>query len=76
MLDRGGWRALWPGAKAVAGGWWSAIKLDPGPLFALYCGIWPWTLGLLAVMAALWWWGGDLQGRIKDQALRVWRFPA
>ena len=76
MLDRGGWRALWPGVKAVAGGWWSAIKLDPGPLFALYCGIWPWALGLLAVMAALWWWGGDLQGRIKDQALRVWRFPA
>lgn len=73
-LDRVGLRGLWPGLKGILSGWWSAVSLDPRPLLALYCDIWPWAAVVLAVMAGLWWWGDDLRGRIKDQALRVWRF--
>ncbi len=73
-LDRAGLRGLWPGLKDIVSGWWSAVSFDPRPLFALYCEVWPWAAVLVLVMAGLWWWGGDLQGRIKDQALRVWRF--
>lgn len=64
---------LWSGAKAIVLAWLAAVRLSFEPLLALYCGIWPWAGVLLAVMAGLWCWGGGLQGRIKDQALRVWR---
>ncbi len=75
-FDRGGWRGLWPGMREIVGAWWSAVSLNPRPLLALYCEVWPWAAVLLMVTAGLWWLGGDLQGRIKDQALRVWRFTA
>ena len=76
MIDRAGLRGLWPGLVEIFKAWWSVVGLNLRPLIALYCGIWPWALVVLAVMAGLWWLGGDLQGRIKDKALRVWRFPA
>lgn len=66
--------SLWGGVQEIALGWMAAFSLKPGPLWALYAGVWPLTLGLLAVLAGLWWGAADLQGRIKDQALRVWRF--
>jgi uncharacterized protein (DUF2235 family) len=75
ILDRGGLRGLGSGIVEVGKAWWSAIGMNLRPLLALYCEIWPWALVLLAVIAGLWWLGGTLQGRIKDQALRVWRFP-
>lgn len=54
--------------------WVSALSLRVDPLWALYRDIWPWAAVLVAVLALLWWWAGSLQGRIKDQALRVWSF--
>ncbi len=72
-LDLPLWANLWSGAKAIGLAWAAALRLSFDPLWALYREIWPWALVLLAVMAALWWLGGALQGRIKDQALRVWR---
>ncbi len=54
--------------------WVAAISFDLGPLWTLYRDIWPVALALVVVMAGFWWWGDDLRGRIKDQALRVWRF--
>ena len=65
---------LWSSGKAVVLAWLAAVRLSVDPLWALYREIWPWAAVLLVVMAGLWWRGGDLQGRIKDQALRVWRF--
>ena len=65
---------LWSSGKAIVLAWLSAVRLSVDPLWALYREIWPWAAVLLVVMAGLWWRGGDLQGRIKDQALRVWRF--
>jgi uncharacterized protein (DUF2235 family) len=65
---------LWGSVQAIVTAWLSAIRLDFDPLFALYHDLWPWVGVLLVVMGGLWWWGGALQGRIKDQALRVWRF--
>ena len=76
MLDRLGMPLpanLWTSGKAIVLAWLSALRLDLAPLWALYRDIWPWAAVLLAVSAGLWWWAGDLQGRIKDQALRVWR---
>lgn len=75
IIDRSGWRGLWPGAVEIFKAWWAVVGLNLRPLLALYCGVWPWAVVLLAGMAGLWWLGGDLQGRIKDMALRVWRFP-
>jgi len=72
----GGLRGLGSGIVEVGKAWWSAIGMNLRPLVALYGEIWPWALVLLTVIAGLWWLGGALQGRIKDQALRVWRFPA
>lgn len=69
---------LWPGlgnsVTEVVLAWTSALRLSFGPLTALYSAILPWACLCLATFAALWWWGGDLQGRIKDEARRVWRF--
>jgi uncharacterized protein (DUF2235 family) len=65
---------LWSSAKAIGLAWFSALRFRFEPLWALYGDIWPWAAFLLAMLAGLWWWAGDLQGRIKDQALRVWRF--
>lgn len=76
MIDRAGLRGLWPGVVEIVKAWWSVVGLTLRPLIALYSTIWSWALVLLVVMAGLWWLGGDLKGRIKDKALRVWRFPA
>ena len=73
-LDRPLLSNLWTSAVAIGKAWVSALSLGFGPLWALYQGIWPWAAVLVAVMVVLWWSAGDLQGRIKDQALRVWRF--
>lgn len=72
-LDLPLWASLWSGGKAVVLAWASALRLSFDPLWALYRDIWPWALALLAVLAGLWRLGAALQGRIKDQALRVWR---
>lgn len=60
------------GVKAIAFGWASALRLDLAPLWTLYREVWPVAALLIAASAVLWWWSGALQGRIKDQALRVW----
>lgn len=75
IIDRADWRGLWPAAVEMFKAWWAVVGLNLRPLLALYCAVWPWALLLLAGMAGLWWLGSDLQGRIKDKALRVWRFP-
>lgn len=72
-LDLPLWANLWSSGKAIVLAWVWALRLSFDPLWALYREIWPWALVLLAGMAGLWWMGGALQGRIKDQALRVWR---
>jgi uncharacterized protein (DUF2235 family) len=77
MLDRLGWPVwpnLWHSARVIVLAWLSALRLDLDALVALYQDIWPWAATLVGLSALLWWWAGDLQGRIKDQALRVWRF--
>jgi uncharacterized protein (DUF2235 family) len=73
-LNRPLLRSLYVGVKEIVSAWVSAIGLNLRPLWGLYADIWPWALLLLVVTAVLWWWAGDLQGKIKDQALRVWRF--
>ena len=73
-LDQAGLTGLWPGLKAMLQAWWSAVSFGFEPFLALYLSVWPWALVLLAVLAVLWWWAGALHGKIKDQALRVWRF--
>ncbi len=66
-------RHLWAGLKEIVWSWYALIGLDAGPLRSLYQDVWPWALLLAAVIAGLWWWAGDLQSRIKDQALKVWK---
>lgn len=66
--------SLWANGKALTQALISALRLSFEPLWALYCGIWPWAVALLVVQAVLWGRAGILQGRMKDQALRVWRF--
>lgn len=61
------------GVEAIVLAWVGAFSLKLQPLWALYQPIWPWALALLLVIGVLAWWAGDLHGRIKDQALRVWR---
>lgn len=73
-LDRPLLSNLWSSAAAIGKAWFSALSLSFGPLWALYRDIWPWAAVLVAVLVVLWWWTGDLQGRIKDKALRVWQF--
>ncbi|WP_333817234.1 DUF2235 domain-containing protein [Tabrizicola sp.] len=76
LLNRLGlplWPTLWDSGKAIVLAWVSALRLSFGPLCALYGDIWPGAALLVAAWVVLWWWGGGLQGRIKDQALRVWR---
>lgn len=72
LLDRPFLPSLWTGAKTIGSAWFSALSLKFAPLWDLYAGGWPWALAALVIMALFWWWAGDLHGRIKDQALRVW----
>lgn len=65
---------LWQKAADILSAWIAAAGLNFGPLWALYRDLWPLALALALSAVALAWWGGDLRGRIKDQALRVWRF--
>lgn len=64
---------LWSSGKAVALAWLSALRLSLDPLWALYRDIWPLAAVLVAVSVGLWLWSAALQGRIKDEALRVWQ---
>jgi uncharacterized protein (DUF2235 family) len=73
-LDRPILRSLWRGVIEIVMAWVSALGLKLGPLWALYQPMWSWALVLVGLVAVLAWFSGYLQGRIKDQALRVWRF--
>jgi uncharacterized protein (DUF2235 family) len=73
QLERPLLRSLWDGGREVIAAWVAAVAFSPGPLWALYRDFWPWALPLIAIIAVLWWWAGEVQGRIKHQALRVWR---
>lgn len=76
FVERALWPGLWDGIRAIVGAWMSAASLNLKPLIALYQPDWPWAGVLALVIAVLWWKAGDLQGRIKDQALLVWRFKS